>query len=219
MVSLTTLKMFPPSCKKTVPWLPEIVTKPSASSFIALPFTRMISTSPSATGWPRSSITSPTSSLRKGLLSLMLTPSVMTVPLTTFMKQRRRATNLSLLSVASDSAHFAKTLSSSSAEGSGFFSVSSFFSSFSHFSKKLMKPDLSSTLSLPLAVDIASKRSSVDKLLTFWWYLSMDTDSLAAVASSAAAFFSMAPRILAFLPPWCASALSSFTNLRCTGFV
>mmetsp|Transcript_81436 Transcript_81436/g.143807 ORF Transcript_81436/g.143807 Transcript_81436/m.143807 type:complete len:254 (-) Transcript_81436:2027-2788(-) len=194
-VSLTTLKMPPPSSRYWVPWLPEMVTNPSTPSFMARLFTRITSTSLSDTGLPKSSRTSPGSSCRTTLLSLMLTPSVITVFLATFLKFRKISVILSLFSTpALDSSQTANTRRRASDEGvspfSAFFSApSAFFSlaSLKHFSKKETKLASSTAGSSPFE-DICSKRASLLRSLSFWYCFSTSKACLCTFTSSFLSF-------------------------------
>mmetsp|Transcript_6793 Transcript_6793/g.8773 ORF Transcript_6793/g.8773 Transcript_6793/m.8773 type:complete len:238 (+) Transcript_6793:295-1008(+) len=178
MVSLTTLNKLPPSSRKTVPWLPASVIQPSSSSFMTFAFTLNTSTVSSFVGPSRISTTSPTSSLLKVLLSLMLMPVVMTVSLDTFMKVRMTFTNLSLLMDSSPSSSKpAKTLArSSSASSASSPSLSSslpssslsalgFLGIFSHLLKKAKNSD--SSILPSLLVSMSVNICSLVSLLTF----------------------------------------------------
>mmetsp|Transcript_100416 Transcript_100416/g.266935 ORF Transcript_100416/g.266935 Transcript_100416/m.266935 type:complete len:246 (-) Transcript_100416:824-1561(-) len=177
IVSLTTLKRWPPSSKKTVPWLPAKVIHPSISSFMTFALTRRTSTVSSLVGPSKISTTSPKSSLLRVLLSLMLIPVVMTVSFDTFMNTRMTFTNFSLAMASSlSSSKLVKALRKSSSLISGSSSAalpsSSFLSAlgiFSHLLKKAMNSD--SSILPSLFVSMSANMSSLLNLLTRLWFL------------------------------------------------
>mmetsp|Transcript_17171 Transcript_17171/g.37966 ORF Transcript_17171/g.37966 Transcript_17171/m.37966 type:complete len:207 (-) Transcript_17171:2022-2642(-) len=162
-VSFLTLKMLPPSLRYSVPWLPDIVTQPSAPSFRACTFTRRTSISLSLQGTDCSIRTSFTSNLRT-TEDLLLTPSVRVVLFTTFMHRRRISCTLSSSRCPSESQEHSKQRSSSSL---GMSTASPLLHSLPHLAKKFRKEVSFTTRSLPLEADIASKTASFRRSLAF----------------------------------------------------
>mmetsp|Transcript_117649 Transcript_117649/g.366518 ORF Transcript_117649/g.366518 Transcript_117649/m.366518 type:complete len:763 (+) Transcript_117649:253-2541(+) len=202
MVSFTTLKRLPPSSRNTVPWLPANVIQPSMSSFITLALTRRTSTVSSFVGPSKISTTSPSSSLRKVLPSLMLMSVVMTVSLDTFMNTRMRFMNFSLEMASSpSSSKLAKTLPRSSSVNSASSSScssaltsslpSSSFASgldfsclgiFSHLLKKARNSDSSILPSLLLSMSL--NMPSPLSLFTRLWFLMVSKARFSSAKSS-----------------------------------
>mmetsp|Transcript_109528 Transcript_109528/g.309596 ORF Transcript_109528/g.309596 Transcript_109528/m.309596 type:complete len:682 (-) Transcript_109528:616-2661(-) len=218
MVSFTTLKRLPPSSRKTVPWLPSMVIQPWSSSFIAMARTRSTPTVSSFRGPSKISTTSPFSSLRRVLLSLIVLVSVITVSWETFMKVRMRFVNLSLLmEPSSSSSSELKTLEISSSVGPA--SAGSSVSSGSALASSLApSSSLAASSSAPSAflalaftflggtshfltnatnslssilssLAILAKTSSPDSLLDCWWCLIMASTFFSRAYSSSASFF------------------------------
>mmetsp|Transcript_41424 Transcript_41424/g.104052 ORF Transcript_41424/g.104052 Transcript_41424/m.104052 type:complete len:361 (-) Transcript_41424:750-1832(-) len=208
MVSVTTLKTLPPSSRKVVPWFPEIVIQPSRSSCLAVAKTRITLTTSSSIGPRWISTTSPMSSRRSILLSLMLAPEVRTESFATFMKTRTKLMNLSLgIMPSSSSSRAAKSCVRPSSEGgssgaaaaaSSSPSLAASFSALGSFSQSLKKASHSDSPILPsLSASIAAKSSSFVKSLARWWYLSILTTDFSKASISSCSFLLASSRNLA----------------------
>mmetsp|Transcript_38216 Transcript_38216/g.86122 ORF Transcript_38216/g.86122 Transcript_38216/m.86122 type:complete len:381 (+) Transcript_38216:125-1267(+) len=194
MVSLTTLKRFPPSSRKAVPWLPVNVIQPSMLSFFVWAWMRNTSTESSFTGPSMISTISPGSSLLSVLPSLMLTPLVITVSLETLMYVRIRLMNLSLVRQPSSSSSMVlNTLPRSSSAGIASswpsfiaFPSLSFIGSFSQREKNAANS--ASYILSSLLVSNSANTSSFLSLRWRWWYLIMRMTLFSSATSSAASF-------------------------------
>mmetsp|Transcript_1017 Transcript_1017/g.1891 ORF Transcript_1017/g.1891 Transcript_1017/m.1891 type:complete len:306 (-) Transcript_1017:1426-2343(-) len=140
----------------------------------------MTSASSSLSGPSRTAKTSPTSSLRSGLPSLMFMTSVNTVSLVTLLYARANFRNCPLvIHLSSSSSKNSKTLASSPALATGgalpasACSPSAAFSfagdAFSHVSKNLT--NFASSIRPSLSPLISSNTASTVSFLACWWYL------------------------------------------------
>mmetsp|Transcript_90685 Transcript_90685/g.256781 ORF Transcript_90685/g.256781 Transcript_90685/m.256781 type:complete len:539 (-) Transcript_90685:1078-2694(-) len=206
-VSFTTLNWRPPSLRNTVPALPTAETQPRTPSFSALICVRMTPDALSFTGPLMTLTTSSRSRRRRVLLSLMLSPSVMAVCLTTtryggitiakasferdvsplgqIVANTSDRSSVSKDSVSSSAPAFFSSPSAASASSSA---PSAFngFTVFSAAAKNARKSLSSMTPSLPASS--SAKSSSSLRFLICWLYLTTFSADVRTFSTSPARF-------------------------------